>query len=54
MILCKDCKHCKVQSVGYVSYRAWCKALPKEKSGIRLEKTTVNPRCPLKENKDRK
>lgn len=51
MILCKNCKHCKVKPVGYVSYRAYCQILPLEKRGVRLEKKTPNPHCPLKENR---
>lgn len=51
MKLCKDCKHCKIKNVGYVSYRAWCACLPKKDRGIHLHKKEVNPKCPLKENK---
>ena len=51
-ILCKNCKHCKTKTCGFASYRAYCDILPKDKRGIRLEKKQVNPRCPLKENKE--
>lgn len=53
MILCKDCKHCKTKSCGFASYRAYCKILPKDIRGVRLEKKTPNPHCPLKENKQK-
>ena len=51
MILCRDCKHCKTVSVGYVSSRSWCKILPKAVRGVQPWRKEVHPRCPLKENK---
>lgn len=51
MILCKNCKNCVVKRVGYVSHRAYCKALPKKRRGIDITKKIVNPNCPLKINK---
>ena len=51
MKLCKDCTHCKVKPVGYVSYRAYCDTMRKDKRGILLHKKTPHPHCPLKENR---
>lgn len=53
MKLCRDCEHCKTVKVGYVSYRSWCKCLPKNKRGIRIDFDVVNPKCPLKENRNK-
>ena len=50
-MLCKDCKFCMTQKLGLVSAIYLCKILPKGKRGVYPWKTTVNPRCPLKENK---
>lgn len=52
MKLCKDCNHCKTKNVGYVSYYSYCMLLPKDKRGVQIWRNTVNPRCPLKENKE--
>ena len=50
-MLCKDCKNCKTKSVGYVSFRSYCLALPKKDRGIDITRKTVNPKCPLKCNR---
>ena len=54
MLLCRDCKHCVTKGVGYVSFRSYCKALPKKDRGIDITKKTVNPKCPLKINRIKK
>lgn len=54
MLLCIDCKHCVTKGVGYVSFRSYCKALPKKDRGIDITKKTVNPKCPLKINRIKK
>ena len=51
-MLCRDCKHCKTKSVGYVSSRNWCEVLPKKDRGIHPHLNTVNPKCPLKINRE--
>lgn len=51
-MLCRDCKHCKTKPVGYVASRSWCEALPKKDRGIHPHLNTVNPKCPLKINRE--
>lgn len=51
-MLCRDCKHCKTKPVGHVSLRSWCEALPKKDRGIHPHLNTVNPKCPLKINRE--
>ena len=51
-MLCRDCKHCKTKPVGYVASRSWCEVLPKKDRGIHPHLNTVNPKCPLKINRE--
>jgi hypothetical protein len=52
MVLCKDCKHCKTVPVGHVSFRSWCKILPRKNRGVQNWRKMVRPGCPLKENRE--
>lgn len=53
-MLCKECKLCKTKPVGQCgSSYSICKALPKKDRGVQVWRNTVNPKCPLKDNKSK-
>lgn len=53
-MLCKDCNLCKTYPVGRCgSSRSICKALPKKDRGVQIWRNTVNPKCPLRINKNK-